>query len=294
MKNYLVYNSRENGRWVKKSKFIGYGHIANKEVEKKKQEFEVEIAVSTPSENLTKEQLLKIEQLKRAYNKKVNSLSKEEFERFEQSFSIELTYNSNAIEGSTLSLAETRLILSEGITPEGKTIREINEVKNHAEAIQFLKRYKGDINEEMILRLHSIILNSISQAFAGRYRETSVRIFGSDVKFPDARIVPQLVKNLVYWYKKNKSKLHPFELAVIFSIRLVSIHPFVDGNGRTSRLLMNFLLNKKMYPWINIYVKHRAGYLKAVRQANEGRYNPILEFCINSLEKNLKDFKILD
>ena len=292
--NYLVFNSREKGRWVKKSKFIGTGSVSKEKIEELKREFELEVLCSMASENLSKEQISEIEKLKHIYNEKVKSLSKEEFEIFENTFFTELTYDSNAIEGSSLSLEDTNLILNEGLVPEGKTLREVNEAKNHIQAIKFLEGYKGDLNELFILKLHSIILKDISEKFAGRYRENPVRIFKSDVSFPNATIVPQLVKNLVYWYKLNKSKLHPFELAIVFSMKLVSIHPFVDGNGRISRLLMNFLLKKKAYPWINIYMKQRSEYLKVVRKANDEQYKPIIEFSINSLKENLESFEMKD
>lgn len=290
--NYLVFNNRENGKWVKKSKFIGSGNISKDKLDKLKKEFELEILCNMASENISKEQILEIETLKRVYNRKIKLLSKEEFELFENTFFTELTYDSNAIEGSSLSLEDTNLILNEGIVPKGKTLREINEAKNHREAIKFIESYKGDLTELFILKLHSIILKDISERFAGRYRENPVRIFGSDVKFPDLEKVPQLVKNLTYWYKLNKSRMHPFELAVLFSMKLVSIHPFVDGNGRISRLIMNFLLKKKGYPWINIYMKQRAEYLKAVRNANDEQYKQIVNFCIKSLKENLDSFKI--
>ena len=292
--NYLVFIKRENNKLVKKSKFIGTGNISKQEIDRLKKEFEIKVTSSIDSKNLTKEQLLEIEKIKQVYNEKINSLSKEEFEEFENTFFTELTYNSNAIEGSSLSLEDTNLILNEGLVPKGKTLREINEAKNHKLAINFINNYKGDLDELFILKLHSIILRDISERFAGRYRETSVRIFKSDVNFPDASKVPQLVKNLVYWYKTNKNKMHAFEMAILFSIKLVSIHPFIDGNGRTSRLIMNFLLKKKKYPWLNIYMKQRADYLKAVRQANDEDYKLILEFCINTLKENLKSFNILD
>lgn len=292
-KNYLVYNSRENGKWIKKSKFIGYGTISKDKIEQMKEEFEIERLSNIYSGNLTKEQIIEIEKIKRTYNKKIHSLSKEEFEKFENTFFTELTYNSNAIEGSSLSLEETDLVINQGIAPEGKTLREVNEAKNHIQAINFLKFYKGDLNELFILKLHSIILKNISENFAGRYRETSVRIFGSDVHFPESQKVPELMKNLIYWYKQNKSKMHQFELAVIFSMKFVSIHPFIDGNGRVSRLLMNFLLKKKNYPWVNVYLKQRAGYLKAVRRANNENYKLVLEYILNTLKENLKSFRIL-
>ena len=88
--------------------------------------------------------------------------------------------------------------------------------------------------------------------------------------------------------------MHPFEIAILFSTKFVSIHPFIDGNGRASRLIMNFLLKKKSYPWINIYMKQRTDYLKAIRQANDENYKLILEFCINTLKENLESFNILE
>lgn len=292
--NYLIFIKREGIKMVKKSKFIGIGNISKQKIEKLKKDFEIQVISNTKSENLTKEQILEIEKLKQVYNEKINSLSKEEFEKFEETFFTELTYNSNAIEGSSLSLEDTNLILNEGLVPKGKTLREINEAKNHKLAINFINNYKGDLDELFILKLHAAILKDISERFAGKYRETSVRIFKSDINFPDASKVPQLVKNLVYWYKLNKNKMHPFEMAILFSNKFVSIHPFIDGNGRTSRLIMNFLLKKKSYPWINIYMKQRTDYLKVVRKANDENYKPILEFCINTLKENLESFNILE
>jgi Fic family protein len=290
--NYLIYNSRKKGKWVKKSKFIGFGDIAKEKIGRLKKEFEKELIENKESKDLSKEQIVEIEKIKEIYNEKISCLSREEFEEFEKNFFTELTYDSNAIEGSSLSLGDTDLILNEGLVPEGKTLREINEAKNHLEAIKFLDNYKGDLNELFILKLHSIILKDISENFAGRYRENKVRIFRSDVKFPDYTQVPQLIGNLIYWYKKNKIKMHPFELAITFSMKLVSIHPFVEGNGRISRLIMNFLLKKKNYPWINIYMKQRAEYLRAVRKANDEEYGEILDFCIKSLKENLTSLGI--
>jgi len=290
--NYLVYNSRENGKWIKKNKFLGYGDISKKKIKELKRKFELELITNINSSNLTQKQIIEIEALKQTYTQNLKKLSKEEFKIFERSFFTELTYDSNAIEGSSLSLEDTNLIINEGLVPKGKTLREISEAKNHIEAINFINAYKGDLNENFILGLHSIILKNISENFAGRYRKSSVRIFGSNAGFPDASKVPQLVKNLLYWYKLNKNKLHPFELAVVFSNKLVSVHPFIDGNGRVSRLIMNFLLKKKNYPWINIYMKQRFEYLKTVRQANNKNYKPILIFCIKILKENLKEFNL--
>jgi len=290
--NYLVFNKRKNEKWVKKSKFIGTGVMKKEETLKLREEFEKELKIEK-IKLIKKEQAEEIENLKQVYLDKINALSREEFENFEKSFFTELTYNSNAIEGNSLSLAETSLVINENIAPKGKELREIFEAKNHAKALEFIKEYSGEINELFILKLHSIILENISEKFAGRYRENPVRVIGSDFKFPPPEKVSQLVKNLVYWHNQNKKEMHPFELAVLFSCKLVSIHPFVDGNGRVSRLIMNAILYKGKYPWINVYMKQREDYLKAIRKANDENYALILDYLIETLKENLKDFGIL-
>jgi len=293
--NYLIENKRDKdtGKWIKKSKFIGIGEISKMRIKKLKREFEMGLKLKKDYKYLTKKQIEKIEELKYIYNEKIKSLDNEEFKEFEKSFFTELTYNSNAIEGNTLSLDETSLILNENLVPEGTTIREVYEARNHKKALEFIKDYKKDIGEVFILKLHNILLNNILEKFAGRYRENPVRIFRSDAKFPDAGLVPQLMQNLIYWYNKNKKEFHPFELAVIFSMKLVTIHPFIDGNGRISRLIMNYILQKNNYPRINIYNKQRLKYLKAVRMANNEDYSQIIELLIKNLEENLRDFEMI-
>ena len=106
------------------------------------------------------------------------------------------------------------------------------------------------------------------------------------MKFPHNSKVPQLVKRLVKWYKSAKKSMHPFELAAVFSVKFVSIHPFTDGNGRCSRLLMNYILKKNGYPEINIYVKDRNNYLKAVRKANDEDYSMLVDFLFRTLKTN--------
>lgn len=290
VKNYLVSNRRQKNLFVKESQFIGYGKISKKRISSLKKEFALKLISEKNYVYLTKSQALELEKLRQAYFDKISVLSREEFEQFETSYFTELTYNSNSIEGNSLSLEETSLVINENIVPEGKTVREIYEAKNHTKAIAFLKSYPKDVDEKMILKLHAIILNDISERFAGRYREGTVRIFGSDVSFPDAEKVPEAMQNLIYWYAQHKKEYHPFELAVIFSTKLVSIHPFVDGNGRISRLIMNFILQRNKYPWINVYTKQRGEYLKMVRKGNDKEYLLIIEFMINTLRENLKSF----
>lgn len=302
IKNYLVHNTRQKERkWKKNSKFIGYGNLGKKEIEDKKREFRKELIVNKNYNLLTKEQVKKIENLRDIYEKNVSSMKKEELKQFKEAFYTELTYNTNAIEGNTLSLQETSLVVNEGIAPKGKSLREIYEAKNHSEAINFIetlansknRKYKKELTEDSILKVHSIILKNISDRFAGKYRKRAIRVAGSDFNFPSPEKVPQLVKNLFYWYNNNKNDYHPFELAVLVSSKLVSIHPFIDGNGRVSRLVMNFILDKYGYPWLNIYTKQREEYLKAIRKANDKDYENLFKFLIKTMEENLEEFNFI-
>lgn len=281
--NYLVYNIREGEKWRKISKYIGKGKLSKPKIKKEIEKFKMEIK---KTKYLSKEQLLEIEAIRKKFDDYLKKSGKIGIEKFDEWFFTELTYNSNAIEGNTLSLKETSLIINENIVPKGSTLREVHEAKSHKEALEFLRKYKGDLNERLILKIHSFILKDIADGFAGKYRRTEVGIRGTDFKPSSAYKVPLLVTNLIRWYKKNKKEFHPFELAIMISAKLVTIHPFIDGNGRVSRLIMNFLLKKTMYPEINIYFKERGKYIDCIKEANYEKYKPLIDFLVKTLKKN--------
>lgn len=187
-------------------------------------------------------------------------------------FRVELTYTSNAIEGNTLSRAETALIVDKGITVEGKTLREHLEAVNHAEAFDWILKHidatRQDITEDTILELHQMILQRIMNDQAGRFRTVPVRIAGSAVIMPNALKVPDLMREFVSWLQTNQG--HPVTVAVDAHLKLVSIHPFVDGNGRTARLLLNLLLMQAGYPPAIIRTKDRASYISSIEKIQLG------------------------
>jgi Fic family protein len=192
---------------------------------------------------------------------------------------VELTYTSNAIEGNTLTRAETAIVLEKGLTISGKPLREHLETTNHAGAYDwgknFIKKKPHEIDENTILEIHRLILKGIDEEEAGRYRRMSVRIAGSAVIFPNAVKVPALMQQFVTWLS-DKPKLHPAELAAQVHYQLVTIHPFSDGNGRTARLLMNLVLMQSGYPPAIIQPKERLSYIRALEQAQLGA--PIDDF----------------
>ncbi len=280
--NYLVSNARNGGKWKKTSKYIGEGELSKEKIKEEMGKFELSLIKSS---YLSKELLREIENIKERLKDYLKKSGKTGGEKFNEWFFTELTYNSNAIEGNTLSLQDTSLIINENRTPEGSSLREVHEAKNHKEAIDFLEDYRGEFNERLIIKLHSFILKNIADDVAGKYRRTEVRIRGSDFKPPKADEVPLLITELIQWYRKNKN-MHPLELAAIVSSKLVSIHPFLDGNGRVSRLILNYIMKKHGYPEISIYVKDRSKYLNCIRKANEEDYKELTFLLLETLKKN--------
>jgi Fic family protein len=190
--------------------------------------------------------LKKIDGLK----KEIDALRAVDSYKVAQFLELEYTYHSNKIEGNTLTLAETELVVSQGLTISGKSMREHLEAINHTEAIAYMRdlvKEKKPVTERLIQSLHAIVLRGIDRENAGIYRKVQVRIGGSSHTPPDAWLVPVQMEELIRWYNLNK-QLHPVVLAAEMHQRLVSIHPFIDGNGRTSRLLMNLILLQNGYP----------------------------------------------
>ena len=188
-------------------------------------------------------------------------------------FRVELTYTSNAIEGNTLGRRETALVVEKGLTIGGKSLLEHMEAVNHARALDWVKvkvkRGPRSPTEEDILHIHYLIMKGIDDPNAGRYRVTPVRISGSAAVLPNPRKVPDLMNGLAKWLKLATG-LHPVELAAEAHYRLVTIHPFTDGNGRTARLLMNMVLLMSGYPAAIIRKRDRLAYIDSLEKAQLG------------------------
>lgn len=180
------------------------------------------------------------------------------------------TYHSNAIEGNTLTLSETKVAL-EGITIGGKTLQEHLEVINHRDAILYVEeivRNNEAFSEWQIKSIHRLILKAIHDDYAGVYRKENVLISGARHIPPDAFQVAQLMEQFIHWYKSEGQSLHPITRAAFIHSDFVKIHPFIDGNGRTARLLLNFELMKAGYPPIVIEKEIRAEYYAALDEAH--------------------------
>lgn len=216
-------------------------------------------------------------------------LPKAILEKLREQIIIEWTYNSNAIEGSTLTLRETKLILEQGITVSGKSLREHFEATNHRDAILFLEKLvrKRGIKENDILKIHQLISKNIEEEYAGKYRQGQVRILGTQKLPPNYLKAPRLIKELFRQINKNPEKLNIIELAFLAHYQFVAIHPFYDGNGRTARLLMNLILMQKGYPAIVILRNDRKRYYNALRKADQGDMRPFALLMAISVERSL-------
>ncbi|MFV5701299.1 Fic family protein [Flavobacterium sp. XS2P12] len=210
--------------------------------------------------------------------------------KIKESLSIEWTYNSNSIEGNTMSLRETQMVIQEGITIKGKSLREHFETHNHDKAIDYLYSIVDeDYNLQSIdiLSLHGLVLRSIEDDFAGRIRNGGVRITGANFTPPNANKVPDLLDELIDFINTNPLELNDIELATVFHHKLVWIHPFFDGNGRTVRLAMNLLLMRSGFPPAIILKNDRKKYYEALNQANGGNYQKLTLLMCQSLERTL-------
>lgn len=181
---------------------------------------------------------------------KLDSFRQFDSYRITQALELEYTFETNRIEGNTMTLRETDLVINEGVTISGKSMREHLEAINHHEAIAFIKELMNkntSLTEREVLSIHNLIARGIHPEDAGRYRKVQVMIKGSTHIPPQPFLVGKEMEDYFIWYETNRKKLHPIVLAAEMHARLCSIHPFIDGNGRISRLVMNLILLQHGY-----------------------------------------------
>lgn len=217
-------------------------------------------------------------------------LNKLQLEAIKEEFLVEYVYNSTSIEGNTLSLNETKLILQEGITIGGKSLREHLDVTNQKEAIGWIEGFvkqKREVKEADIIMLHRITLKCISDYWAGKYKTSQNRIVGSRLKTTLPYKVGSEMGNLAYSINKNPQRYNPIELAAFAHHEIARIHPFVDGNGRVARLLCNLILMGRGYPPIVIRVGERKKYFDCLEKAHFGNLKVFADFVASRVEESL-------
>ncbi|MBC8444177.1 Fic family protein [Candidatus Woesearchaeota archaeon] len=245
---------------------------------------------------LSKESLQNIEACKLHWQKeflKLNNLTQEEILK---QFIIEFAFNTASIEGNTITLKQAQNLLMENLTPKNKTLREIHDLQNTEKVfLNIYEHLNQELDENLISNIHDSLLENIDNRKG--YRTDEVRVFKMNFKSTPAKYVKADMKILMNWYKENKHKLHPLVLSTLFHHKFEKIHPFMDGNGRTGRMLMNFILLKNNYPPIIIRKKNRTEYLNKLNKADEcdldkaekKYYKDLIEFTSFEVKDNYWD-----
>ena len=256
---YLEHTMRVKGKVEKKEQYLGKDLPKN--IDKLKQEFFHE---------LFKEKWYSLlDSIKNNFSNEHSKIPETAKLKYLENFLIKFTYNTNRIEGGTLTLRDTANLLKEGISPKNKPVKDIKEAESHKKLFYTMLDNKKDLNLNTVLYWHKILMQDVDKEIAGKVRNHQVSIAGTTVQLPYPAELNILLKEFFGWYNKAKNKLHPVELAALVHLKFVSIHPFTDGNGRMSRIMMNFVLNKNKFPMLDISYSNRASYYTALERTQK-------------------------
>jgi Fic family protein len=254
---YLEHNYRKNGKIHKKVLYIGRKIPEN--IKKIKKDFLKEIYEEQwfKQFNLIQKNFL--------HEKKLTPKSAKEKEI--GNFAVKFTYHSNKIEGSTLTLRETANLLDEGITPNRRPVSDVKETEAHKEVFYDMLRYNRTLSLQTVLHWHKMLFQYTKKDIAGRIRNHQVAISGSKYTPPYPAGLDFHLMEFFKWYSEKKNKIHPVQLAASIHLKFVTIHPFSDGNGRISRILMNHILNKNAFPMLIVPYGQRNSYYTALERS---------------------------
>lgn len=269
---YLQHSFRKDGKVVTRELYLGKKIPDNIEEIKAKLLLEAKEALSE-----------RLEKIRNNFQKEWERIPQSAKEKNLREIAIAFTYNTNAIEGSTITLEEARLILEDQVAPN-KPIKDIRETQSHAAVFLQMLKTEEKMSEKLLLKWHEDIFRETKPDLAGRFRDYSVRV-GPYVA-PDWRSVEKLMKQLMAFI--NQSDLNPVELAARAHYVFEKIHPFGDGNGRIGRLLMNYILWKNGYPMLIIEYERRESYYKALQRAEEGFANYFIRRYISVHRQRLQ------
>lgn len=279
---YLEHSFRLDGKVIKKEHYLGKQIPRN--INKIKKNFLFEV--------YDQKWYTLFDKIKAGYKKDLASATTSEKEKELEQFVIKFTYDTQRIEGSTLNLKETANLLQHGITPANKPSRDVHEAESHSKLFYEMLDSKKDLNLQLIPEWHYKLFKDTKADIAGKTRARQVWIAGSKFIPPSPSEVSAELADFFKWYNKNKDKINPVELAALVHLKFVTIHPFSDGNGRVSRLLMNFVLHKHGYPMLNIPYTNRKGYYNALERAQMKKMDSVfVSWLFRSYEKTYKKYE---
>ncbi len=277
---YLDHSYRDiTGKVTKKRTYLGKKIPSN--IEEIKKEFMDEI-----NKELWYKQLNNI---KKNFNKAFSQLPETAKRKYDENFLVKFTYNTNRIEGSTITLKETTRLLQEGRTPTHKPLKDIKETESQKVVFEDMLSEQNELSLAVLQQWHKKLFAGIDDEIAGKIRKHDVAIAGSKYEPPQPEELAYLLRRFIQWYKNNNEKIHPVELAALAHLKFVTIHPFTDGNGRISRLLMNFILKKNNYPLLNITYTGRNNYYTALEKSQTKNEERI--FLMHIMKRYIKNYK---
>ena len=284
----LVHAVRKGNKILHKSRYLGKQLPSKARLEQLKAEFLKNLHTG---KYFSENEIREIEKIKSDYNTEIKSLSALEKENRLKEFMIRFTYDSSKLSGVAVTLRQTSLILKEGLIPKDlKNLRTVKEIENHEKGIIAITKYKGTLNLRFIKKLHMILFSGIDDSIAGKLRfelKRDVKLAGTPYVPPKWHELKKELNNWFKWYKAESRKLHPLELAALVHLKFISLQPFIDGNSRLSRLLMNWILWKKGYPAIDIPVEDLENYYNALDKYQiEKDENPFVYYIKRKYVKN--------
>ena len=254
---YLEHTIRVEGKFAHKSKYLG------REVPKDLARIESQFVYE-----LNKERWFdRFDAIRKNYRRESLGLPKSAKEKNLREFSVRFTYDTQRIEGSTLTLSETARLLDQGISPSGKPRTDVEEAEAHNKVFLAMLKQNKELSLRVILDWHWELFKETKPDIAGQIRRHGVRITGSKFVPPSPVELHPMMQSFFGWYGREKRRIHSVKLAALVHLRFVTIHPLSDGNGRISRLMMNYVLAKNRYPMLNIENKNRGSYYRALERS---------------------------
>ncbi len=291
---YLTKNIRLSlNKWKKIRIFLGNKKPPQEELKKYAQEIEGKSKPFSKISNctyLSEHDAETLQDLKESYSAWLKQIPKSVKEKLNEDFVIRFTYHSNAIEGNRLTLRQTALILKDKVIPSGVRAEDYNEAINGKECMDFIKSYKNELNTKLLEKINGILTKNTGVVYGGRIRFFNVQIQGSTHIPPSHTEVKKHMLNLFKWYSANKNKLHPFELATLIHAKLTWIHPFEDGNGRTARTVMNFILMQKGFPMFFIPFEKREEYYQSLDIADKDDYKEYISRMLRLIIDQIRSY----
>ncbi len=254
---YLEHSIRDGSRVYKKRKYLGKSVPKNIAVLKEKLIDEV----------YSDRWYAKFENIKSCSKSVLHKTPKSAQERNMEAFMVRFTYDTQRMEGSKLSFRDTGMVLIDRMVPRNARIDDVKEAEGHRKAFYLMLDFTGDLNLEVILSWHRLLLHDTKPDIAGGIRDYPVLISNSDFYSPKPELLDYMLSDFFDWYERNKKSIHPVKLAALAHLKFVTMHPFGDGNGRISRMIMNFVLKRFGYPMVDIKYANRQSYYKALERS---------------------------